>query len=111
MFGIQLAGNLLQGLVLGAVYGMATMGLSLIFGVLKVVNVGHGAFMMVGAFVALWVFNFLGVDRKSTRLNSSHGYISYAVFCLTKKIIPLEWHFNTNKCRCAYGVSPLCRAA
>src|SRR5256884_4947861 len=26
-------------------------------------------------------------DRKSTRLNSSHGYISYAVFCLTKKNI------------------------
>src|SRR2546422_4586965 len=28
---------------------------------------------------------FAGVDRKSTRLNSSHGYISYAVFCLKKK--------------------------
>src|SRR2546422_6310246 len=27
-----------------------------------------------------------GEDRKSTRLNSSHGYISYAVFCLKKKI-------------------------
>ena len=27
----------------------------------------------------------LYVDRKSTRLNSSHGYISYAVFCLKKK--------------------------
>src|SRR2546422_9307537 len=27
----------------------------------------------------------LRVDRKSTRLNSSHGYISYAVFCLKKK--------------------------
>src|SRR2546429_3732526 len=27
----------------------------------------------------------LWVDRKSTRLNSSHGYISYAVFCLKKK--------------------------
>src|SRR2546422_4192133 len=26
-------------------------------------------------------------DRKSTRLNSSHGYISYAVFCLKKKIV------------------------
>src|SRR5687768_12667588 len=26
----------------------------------------------------------VGVDRKSTRLNSSHGYISYAVFCLKK---------------------------
>src|SRR2546429_5677302 len=28
-----------------------------------------------------------GQDRKSTRLNSSHGYISYAVFCLKKKKI------------------------
>src|SRR6185503_21316442 len=29
-------------------------------------------------------------DRKSTRLNSSHGYISYAVFCLKKKINHIE---------------------
>src|SRR2546429_4759468 len=28
-------------------------------------------------------------DRKSTRLNSSHGYISYAVFCLQKKKVTL----------------------
>src|SRR2546422_6071223 len=35
------------------------------------------------------------LDRKSTRLNSSHGYISYAVFCLKKK----------NKTRCATRVS------
>src|SRR2546422_10230139 len=28
---------------------------------------------------------YWGEDRKSTRLNSSHGYISYAVFCLKKK--------------------------
>src|SRR2546422_8390812 len=35
------------------------------------------------------------IDRKSTRLNSSHGYISYAVFCLKKKRqhpkIPIAW--------------------
>src|SRR3989304_2939266 len=29
-------------------------------------------------------------DRKSTRLNSSHGYISYAVFCLKKKNVPYQ---------------------
>src|SRR3989449_7963024 len=29
--------------------------------------------------------DLLDIDRKSTRLNSSHGYISYAVFCLKKK--------------------------
>src|SRR2546429_7038591 len=31
------------------------------------------------------VYGAVIVDRKSTRLNSSHGYISYAVFCLKKK--------------------------
>src|SRR5687768_18195863 len=31
-------------------------------------------------------------DRKSTRLNSSHGYISYAVFCLKKKITINDIH-------------------
>src|SRR2546429_6542017 len=37
-------------------------------------------------------------DRKSTRLNSSHGYISYAVFCLKKK--------NTSSTRTATTASP-----
>jgi len=62
MFFEQLGGNLIQGVVLGAVYGMATMGLSLIFGVLKVVNVGHGAFIMVGAFLTLFLFSSLGIN-------------------------------------------------
>src|SRR3989449_7588591 len=34
----------------------------------------------------------VGRDRKSTRLNSSHGYISYAVFCLKKKKTHLKRH-------------------
>src|SRR2546422_3453506 len=37
------------------------------------------------------------IDRKSTRLNSSHGYISYAVFCLKKKkTTPLDSDFHTS---------------
>lgn len=57
-----LAGNLIHGLLLGGVYGLATMGLSLIFGVMNVVNVGHGAFIMVGAFVTLTLFTTLGLS-------------------------------------------------
>src|SRR2546422_3655185 len=34
------------------------------------------------------------LDRKSTRLNSSHGYISYAVFCLKKKKKTTETELN-----------------
>src|SRR5687768_18275428 len=36
-------------------------------------------------------------DRKSTRLNSSHGYISYAVFCLKKKKNKKDNNCDTNK--------------
>src|SRR2546429_4126018 len=35
-------------------------------------------------------------DRKSTRLNSSHGYISYAVFCLKKKNDDMIWFADQN---------------
>src|SRR3989449_1983367 len=38
--------------------------------------------------LAIWIWGTTRyADRKSTRLNSSHGYISYAVFCLKKKKI------------------------
>src|SRR5687768_18058035 len=36
-------------------------------------------------------------DRKSTRLNSSHGYISYAVFCLKKKKNEKKHNTTVNK--------------
>src|SRR3989449_2271327 len=39
---------------------------------------------------------FVVLDRKSTRLNSSHGYISYAVFCLKKKKLPSCGHRRTR---------------
>src|SRR2546429_7829421 len=47
-----------------------------------------GTFCLSGSPVSLaksgsWIYSKR--DRKSTRLNSSHGYISYAVFCLKKK--------------------------
>src|SRR2546429_5002001 len=35
--------------------------------------------------LSAFILMCIGIDRKSTRLNSSHGYISYAVFCLKKK--------------------------
>src|SRR2546422_8448706 len=37
-------------------------------------------------------------DRKSTRLNSSHGYISYAVFCLKKKNKYEQQYYSTITC-------------
>ncbi len=53
-----LALQLMTGIALGAVYALLAIGLSLIFGMLTVVNFAHGAFFMVGAFLGVY---FLGV--------------------------------------------------
>ena len=50
--------QLMTGIALGAVYALLALGLSLIFGMLTVVNFAHGAFFMVGAFFGVY---FLGV--------------------------------------------------
>src|SRR2546429_5847765 len=44
-----------------------------------------------------WNPCFTQQDRKSTRLNSSHGYISYAVFCLKKKKKQCKSNLSGNK--------------
>ena len=48
------------GLALGAVYVLLATGLSLIFGLLGVVNFAHGAFFMVGAYAGLFLFGLTG---------------------------------------------------
>jgi branched-chain amino acid transport system permease protein len=56
-----LAMQLFTGLALGAIYVLFAIGLSLIFGMLMVVNFAHGAFFMVGAYVGVFVL-MLGGD-------------------------------------------------
>lgn len=48
------------GLALGAIYGLLATGLSLIFGLLTVVNFAHGAFFMVGAYAGLFLYGVTG---------------------------------------------------
>jgi branched-chain amino acid transport system permease protein len=49
--------QLFAGLALGAVYILLAIGLSLIFGMLTVVNFAHGAFFMIGAYAGLWLLD------------------------------------------------------
>ncbi len=57
-----LAQNLVSGVLVGALYGLAALGLSLVFGVLKILNVAHGELIMIGGYAIFWVFNLYGVD-------------------------------------------------
>src|SRR3954453_21268964 len=58
----QLVQNLVLGLLLGGVYALAAGGLTLIFGVMRVINIAHGAFLMLGAFITYSLWDRLGID-------------------------------------------------
>lgn len=58
----QLLASLVDGLLLGFVYGVAAMGLSLIWGVMRVINLSHGAIMALGMFGTYFVFSALGLN-------------------------------------------------
>lgn len=53
---------LIDGILLGGVYGVVATGLSLVFGVLGVVNFAHAEFLMLGMYVAWFAWRFLGLD-------------------------------------------------
>lgn len=53
---------LVLGLLVGGVYALAASGLTLVFGVMRIINIAHGAFLILGAFLAFTVWSKLGID-------------------------------------------------
>jgi branched-chain amino acid transport system permease protein len=65
IFGIPtpaLYGQVLIGLINGSFYAMLSLGLAVIFGLLRVINFAHGAQYMLGAFAAYLLLNYLGIN-------------------------------------------------
>jgi branched-chain amino acid transport system permease protein len=53
--------NLVFGILIGALYGLAALGLSLVFGVTKFLNVAHGELLMIGGYATFWIFSLWGI--------------------------------------------------
>ena len=54
--------TLVFGLFTGGIYGVAAMGLALVFGVMKMLNIAHGELVMLGGYASFWAFSALGMD-------------------------------------------------
>ena len=57
-----LAQILLNGILLGGLYGLMALGMALVWGVLNIVNLAHGAFVMLGGYCVYFAFAGLGID-------------------------------------------------
>jgi branched-chain amino acid transport system permease protein len=53
---------LLNGVLLGGLYGLMALGMALVWGVLNIVNLAHGAFVMLGGYCVYFIFTGLGID-------------------------------------------------
>jgi len=59
---IMLGQVIVSGLLAGALYAMVALGLGLIFGVMRVLNVAHGPLLMLGAYITYWLFSTVGLN-------------------------------------------------
>ena len=54
--------SVLIGLLTGGVYALMAAGLTLVFGVMRVINIAHGAFLVFSAYLSYWLFTLYGLD-------------------------------------------------
>lgn len=58
----QLVQQIVNGLLIGFIYSLIAIGLTLIWGVMNIVNFAHGDFLMLGMFTSFWLYTLYGVD-------------------------------------------------
>ncbi len=87
--------TLVYGVLVGALYGLAAVGLSLVFGVTDFLNIAHGEFLMLGGYASFWLFHLLGVDPFASIPLSIiflllFGFVVYRVLFVRMVKLPTE---------------------
>ncbi len=58
----QIVQAIILGVLIGGVYALMASGLTLVFGIMKVINVAQGALVILAAYLSYWLFSHLGID-------------------------------------------------
>jgi branched-chain amino acid transport system permease protein len=71
--------TILSGLLIGLVYALVAVGLTLIYGVMDIVNFAHGEFLMLGMYASFWAFALLRLDPVFTLPFTALGLFAFGV--------------------------------
>jgi branched-chain amino acid transport system permease protein len=78
-----LAQKLVFGVFVGGSYGVVAVGLTLIFGVMRVLNVGHGEVLMLGGYISYFAFTLAGIDPYVSVALSAIGMFAVGILLNT----------------------------
>jgi branched-chain amino acid transport system permease protein len=90
----QLIQNVILGLLLGGVYALVAGGLTLIFGVMRVINLAHGAFLILAAFISYTLWSAFGIDPLlgillTTPFIGALGWVTYKLVVAPIRTAPM----------------------
>lgn len=107
----QLVQNLILGLLLGGVYALVAAGLTLIFGVMRVINIAHGALLILAAFLAYSLWDGLGIDPLLAILITSPaiGALGWVTYQLT--VAPIRTAPMASTVLLTFGLALVLEAA
>ena len=80
---------LINGLLLGLVYCVVAIGLGIIFGVTRVTNIAHGEFIMLGAYLAYWLYFFFNINPLGSLLIGVPLFLLMGVVVRRLTVAPL----------------------
>jgi branched-chain amino acid transport system permease protein len=78
-----IAQALVNGLLIGGIYALVSIGVTLIFGVVKIVNFAQGEFVMIGMYISYWLASHVGVDPVASLVVSMPALFVAGVFLQT----------------------------
>jgi branched-chain amino acid transport system permease protein len=101
---------IISGLLLGGIYALVAVGLSLQYGVASVLNIAHGEFIMIGAFITWSLYTLLGINPLLSLAVCGPtvfvlGYILYmTIFTRLRKLSPTPGAFEGNSMLACFGL-------
>lgn len=97
--------TVISGVLSGGVYGLVAVGLTLIYGVMRIVNFAHGEFLMVGMYISFLFYNYFGINPYLSAVLSFISMFILGAVIQDKMLYRIYTAPNMNKTLLTVGLS------
>ncbi len=98
-----------NGLLIGGIYALVSIGVTLIFGVVKIVNFAQGEFVMIGMYISFFLATYFGIDPLLSLLGLDAGFVCHRRAAAAITLSAGFWRsatcrrfFSLSRCRCSW---------